>query len=131
VGVLPDRLLEIGRQGEGLLRAGKGRLEAHRPQHPQGVVAHPVQRFAHGPDDAGLEVFSPAEGIEDLPRERVYRDGVDREVPPRQILLQLLPETYLRVPAPLGVEVAPVSRYLDRVAVNFGPDGPEPLADRP
>jgi hypothetical protein len=58
-------------------------------------------------------------------------DGVDREIPARQIFHEVVPERHLRVSAPLGVEVAPVRRDLYVVLPDPGGDRPEPLAYRP
>jgi hypothetical protein len=131
VGVLPDGALEVRRQSKGPLRLAQGRLEANRPQHPQGIVAHPVQRVADGAYHAGFEILAPLEGIQDLTRDRVRRNSVDREVPPRKVLLQALAEADLRVPAPLRIQVAPVRRDIDLVAVNLRDDRAESLPHRP
>src|SRR5215212_94566 len=131
VSVLPDRSLEVGRHGEGLLGGAQSSLEAHRPQHPQGVVAHPVQRVSDWPDHTPLRILAPLEGAEDLTSQSVRRYGVYREVPASQILLQAIPEGNLGVPAPLRVEVAAVRRdvYLD--AVYPRDDRAEPFPHRP
>src|SRR3712207_8775710 len=39
-------------------------LEAYSSQHPQRVVAHPVQRVPDRPDHAGLEILPPARSEE-------------------------------------------------------------------
>src|SRR5215203_2688796 len=131
VGVLPDRRLEIRRYRERLLRSSKRRLKAHRPQHPQGIVAHPVQRFAYGSDYAELQIPPPVKGILYLPDPRVGRDSVDREVPPTYVVYEALSEPHLRVAASLRIKVAPVRRDLDLVGTNPSPDRPEPLPYRP
>src|SRR3712207_2294702 len=129
--IVLDRLLEIRRHGEGLSGCRERSLEAYSSQHPQRVVAHPVQRVSDRPDHAGLEILPPAERVEDLASKRVRRDGIYREVPTRQVILQALPEPYFRMPATLRIQVAPIRRDLDSVAADLGPDRPEPLADRP
>src|ERR687898_1643862 len=69
-GVVADRLLEILRHGKGLLRLRKGRLEADGAQHPQGVIAHPFERIADGPDHTPLQILAAPERVYDLTRER-------------------------------------------------------------
>src|SRR5215208_7625095 len=131
VRVLLDGALEVGRHGEGLLGGAQSRLEAYRPQHPQGVVAHPVQRVPDGTDHTPLQVFAPLEGVEDLTGQSIRRYGVYREVPASQVFLQTIPESHFGVPATLRIKVAAVRRdvYLD--AVYLRDDRAEPLPHRP
>ncbi len=42
----------------------KTRSESYRAQHPQLVFAEPMLGFADGADDAGFQIFSPADKIE-------------------------------------------------------------------
>src|SRR5215207_4175842 len=48
------------------------------------------ERVSDGPDHTPLQVFASLERVHDLTRERIGSDGVDREVPPRQIFLQAI-----------------------------------------
>src|SRR5919107_4960068 len=95
------------------------------------IVAHSGQGVAHGSYHAGLQVPAPVEGVLYLPGPRIDRDGVDREVPPRKVVQEALPEPYLWVSAPLRVEIAPVRRDLDIVGADPGAYGSEPLPHRP
>src|SRR5215204_3793769 len=75
--------------------------------------------------------FSALERVYDLTCERIGSDGIDREVPACQILSQVVSEAYLGMPAPLGVLVGPVGRYLNLVLSYGGRYGPEALSHRP
>src|SRR5215210_1387487 len=130
-GVLPDRPFQVRRQCEGPLGSRQGSLEADRPQHPQRVVAHPVQRLPNGPDHAVLQILAALEGVKDVAGQGVRRYGVYGEVAPGQVLLQALPEAHLGVAAPLRVQVAAVCRDLDLEAVDLGPYRPEALSHVP
>src|SRR5215212_6994080 len=66
-----------------------------------------------------------------LPGPRLRRDGVDREIPTREIVHEVIPERHLRVPATLSVEVAPVRRDLYVVSTDLGSDSPEALTHHP
>ena len=131
VGVLPDRRLEVRREREGPLGPRQRRLEADRPQHPQRVVAHPVQRLPHRPDHAVLQVLAALERVEYVAGQGVGRDGVYGEVAAGQVFFEALPETDLGVTAPLRVQVAAVRRDLDLEAADLRPYRAESLADVP
>src|SRR5918998_511516 len=129
--VLPDRRLQVRREGEGPLGPRQGSLEADGPQHAQRVVAHPVERLPHRPDHAVLEILAAPEGVDDVAGEGVGRYGVYGEVAPGQVFFEALPETDLGVAAPLRVQVAAVRRDLDLEAVDLRPYRPESLPDVP
>src|ERR671910_535431 len=129
--VVTDRPFQILRHCERLLRLRQSRLEADGAQHSQGVLAHSFERVADGPDHTLLQIFASLEGVYDLTRERVGSDGIDREVPACQILLQVISEAYLGVPAPLGILVGPVGGDLNLVLSYGGRYGPEALPHRP
>src|SRR5215203_3380900 len=82
-------------------------------------------------DHTRLQIPSSVKGVMYLPGSRLRRDGVDREIPTREIVHEVIPERHLRVPATLSVEVAPVRRDLYVVSTDLGSDSPEALTHHP
>ena len=78
----------------------------HPAQDAQGVLPQAALRVAHAPDDASRQVVQPAEQVEyaEMPcRVPLRRHGVDREVPPRQVVLNAVGKRHaVRVP-PVGI----------------------------
>jgi hypothetical protein len=92
------------------------RREADRAQRPEPVLAHPVVGHSHGAHDAAGEVTAPVVGVvHRVPRGRV-RDRVDREVAPREVVVERGAEGDPRVAA-VGLHVAPEGGDLVHAAV--------------
>ena len=89
--------------------------EANRPQRPQPILAHSLLRVAHRAHDAGAQVQLATERVANLTRPRTVRDRVDREVAPREILVEARAELHHRVP-PVRLHVAAKGRDLVRDA---------------
>ena len=66
--------------------------ETKRPQDPQVVFPEPCDRIPDRPENAALEIGPPLEWVAEPPVERVPRNGVDREVAPREILVERIRE---------------------------------------
>jgi hypothetical protein len=111
IGVAADR-------GERLrldLEPERGR-QPDRTNHPQGVLAEAPVRISDRPQDACREVLAAPEQV-DEPRRVARRatpgQGVDGEVPPRQVLLDRRPELDRVGVAEVGVGDVPAEgRYL-------------------
>ena len=73
--------------------------EPDRAQRPQPILAHALLRVAHGAHDAGAQIGLSVKWIAHVPRARTKRDRIDREVAPREILVQARAELHLGVPA--------------------------------
>src|SRR5467141_1654982 len=61
--------------------------KSHGAEHAERIVGERAQRVGWGAKDPGLQILSAAERVLD-PAVEVHQQGVDREVPPAEILLQ-------------------------------------------
>ena len=105
--------------------------EAHRPQHPQGVLGKPPVRVAHAADHVSEQIHLPAVPV-DHHAVLIQGHGVDGEVPPGQILRQGGVEVHrvrvaavgiARLPAEGGHLHRPVLRpHRDRAVAQAGGD---------
>ena len=94
------------------------RCEPQSPQNAQGILLKAAVRVTHAAQDAPLQVLPSAEGVPQLSPE-VQRHGVDREVPPRQVLLQRAGEgDVLRPPVVVVFAVHPVGGDLHRLVLH-------------
>ena len=94
------------------------RREPQSPQNAQGILLKAAVWVSHAAQDAPLQVLPSAEGVPQLSPE-VQRHGVDREVPPRQVLLQRAGEgDVLRPPVVVVFAVHPVGGDLHRLVLH-------------
>src|SRR6267378_1213439 len=82
----------------------EARAEAQRPQNPQVVFLEPPVGVPHRADQLVLEIVGAVKRIAPFVPDGVVRDGVDREVPARQVIHQRHAELHHRVP-PVGLDV--------------------------
>ena len=61
--------------------------KAHSPEDPQRIFTEPLFRLSHAAQQSRMQIHSPAKGIPQIPP-AVHRHGIDREIPPPQVLLQ-------------------------------------------
>src|SRR5439155_3136928 len=94
-----------GREGLRLDVELEARRESDRTQRAQPILPHARIRVANGADDAARKIGATLEGIAQLITRRGVRDGVDREITTRQILVEGRAELHLGVPA-IGLDVA-------------------------
>ena len=71
------------------------RGEADRPQEPQAVLGEAFHRIADGAQDASLEVGEPAGRVGEPAVERIPGEGVDGEITPDQVVLEVVGELNL------------------------------------
>ena len=112
-------------------REPEPRGEANPAERAQPILAHARVRVARPRARAcALEIAPSAERVAQLVERRRVGDGVDREVAPRQILVERGAELHLGVPS-VGLHVAPKRRHLvhHAGAVEHA-DRPELDADR-
>lgn len=104
--------------------------EADRPQRAEAVLAQPLRGLPHATHDPRFEVATAVERVPHHQRLRVHRDGVDREVAAREILLERGAEADDRMPA-VGLHVVPEGRDLvQHAGAVEHPDRPELDAHR-
>jgi len=108
--------------------------EAHGAQHPQVILGEAPARLTDGPDQPRRQVRPAAEGVAERARDRVEGQGVDREVPPGQILFQAADEGHSIGVTPVGARtIDAVGGHLHRLAVDQDRHGPvlQPGGDGP
>ncbi|RIH90468.1 hypothetical protein Mterra_00450 [Calidithermus terrae] len=115
------RGLAGGLEGLGLDAEAVARGEAPGADHPQVVLAEALAWVAHGPDQPGLVVALPVEGVHHLPLS-AHGDGPDGEVAPRQVLVDVPAPGHLG-PAPVGLHVAAEGGHLEGVVLDEHRDG--------
>src|SRR6185312_13519213 len=82
------RGIEDGAPRTRLDREAEARGETNRAERPEPVLAHPVGCDAHRAHEAVLEVRAAVKGVAQLTRVGTVREGVDREIASREILVQ-------------------------------------------
>ena len=90
--------------------------KAQRPQNAQTVLPEPLLGHAHAADEAALQILLPAEPVHHA-GVRVVGHGVDGEIPPGQVLLDIAHKAHrIRVPVvavaalrPEGGDLVPLS----------------------
>jgi hypothetical protein len=101
------------------------RGEPQRPQDAQRVLLKPPFRFSHAPQDARLQVLPPAVQVDDLPPP-VHGNGVHRQVPAAQVVLQPAGKRHRVRPPVVGVVPVRAERgHLDGHLPR--PDGHRPV----
>src|SRR5215213_8490 len=95
-----DRVPRVGVDGE-----FETRREPYRAKGAQAVLAHPLVGYADRADDPTLEVEASPERVADLARPGRERDGVDREIPACEVVVERGAELDLRV-ATVWLDVA-------------------------
>ena len=114
--------------------------ETNRAERPEAVLPHPLGRGAHGTHDTAIEVILSAERVVETLGLRRICDGVDREIPPRQILVERRSEGHLGMPAVSShvatecrdlVEHAGVIEHADRPELDAHRDGALAAEDIP
>ena len=75
---------------------GKSQLgrKAHRPQHPQGILAKPLLRVTHAADDALLQILIAAEAVLQSGF-LIVCHGIDGKIPAFQVFFQIGGEGHL------------------------------------
>ncbi len=106
------------------------RPEAHRPQHPEVVLAEPRVGVAYRADDLSLQVLLAADVVEQLALDGLVKHPVYREVPPQRILARAGVLDPNGPPAVLVLQVRAKCRHLEREAGRLHDDDAELLPDR-
>src|ERR687892_132735 len=119
----PDRLDDVS-LGDNLQR----RDEPGRPEHPKRIVGEGDLRLQWRAEDLVAEIVEAPKRGDELLVGKAERHGIDREVPTRQVGLDLLGESHVRMARILPVHLLPKGRNLELVLALPGPDGAEPDA---
>ena len=80
------------------------------------VFGNPLQRVSDEADMPSIEVFQPAELVENLAALRVRRERVDREIAPRRVFFPIIGKSDCRA-SPVGRDIAAEAGDLDHLAV--------------
>ena len=105
--------------------------EAGGPQHAQRVVAEALLRRQRRAQPLGRQIGGPTERVDQHWLGEAERHGVDREVAPRQVGLDVVGEHHVGLAALLGVRLGPVRGDLEGPLALPGADRAEALALRP
>jgi hypothetical protein len=92
-----------GGEGVGVELELEGGAEARRAQDTQAVLRKALEGLAHRAEALVGEVLPPVERVDERAVLRVHRDGVDREVSPREIGHDVIDEVHRIGSAPVGV----------------------------
>ena len=105
--------------------------EPGRPHHAQRVVEERHLGLERRPETLGGQVGRPVERVDQLRIGETQRHRVDREIPARQVGLDVVGERHLGLAALGPVHLGPERGDLDAGVVLLASDGAEPLALEP
>src|SRR5205814_169714 len=93
------------------------------------VFLESLGRIAYGANYAVRQIALPAEGVPQQPSPRLKRDGVDREIASREVVLEVASKGDDRFARPGLVGLGTVGGDLDMCPIEHGADRPELLSD--